>query len=305
MTTATATTASPRKSRTTKAMAPAVAPEPAFALQEHGRAFRSITFAIGLVTFVGGVHGAVAEQGDQLVSLCNREHSPERIRRIDHCPVCDNQDKDTFVKGQMTGDEVTVLDAEAYRAIKDANEAFTKKAQLRVVQADKALMLPTGSVYYVSAKGTALTTYAHVAAVIKARPMIAFLTEISFGGAPKLFRLETTEAGTILVLRELARPEAIRQQPQVPACPIDPEALGFLEQLVDASTRPFDPAALANPHARKVEELLASSTATGTTGGAPLASVTSIVEQLQASLAAIKTSEPTKTRRRTGRAKVA
>lgn len=271
-----------------------------FTQQPLGRSIRAIDFALDDISFSASIHGSVADQDPQLESLCTKDHPAVKIQRKDSCPACNNDDKGTFSKGKVKRNEAIVLDATKLAALQAANAELSEGVTITVVEANDQLMFPIGSTYYVAPSGRgASKTYALLAAVIKKRPKLAFLAELSTGGGqPRLYRLVVSDG--VILMREIARPEALRAKPEV-AGDVSAPALRMLEQLVDAVKKPFDPVAWRNRYFEGVTDLLEQSTSVTAGDGAPAGD--DILAKLQASLAKSKQpaveAKPAPRRRRT------
>lgn len=255
-----------------------------FTQQPLGRSIRAIDFALDDISFSASIHGSVADQDPQLESLCTKDHPAVKIQRKDSCPACSNDDKGTFSKGKVKRSEAIVLDATKLAALQASNAELTEAVTITVVEANDQLMFPIGSTYYVApTSASAGKTYALLAAVIKRRPKLAFLTELSMGGQPKLYRLVVSDG--VILMREIARPEALRAKPEVVG-KVSAPALKMLEQLVDSIKKPFDPLAWRNRYFEAVVDLLDQSTSVTAGDGAPAGD--DILAKLQASLAKSK-----------------
>jgi non-homologous end joining protein Ku len=268
-----------------------------FTRQSLGRTIRSVGFSLDDISFFAGLRGSVADQDPQLESLCAHNHPPSKIQRKDSCPVCGNDDKTTFSKGKVRRSEATVLDATKLAELQAANDEVKENVTITVVDADDELMFPIGSTYYIDPAGrSASKTYALLAAVIKKRPKLAFLAELSMGGQPKLYRLTVSDG--VILMREIARPEALRAKPEI-AGDVSAPGLRMMEQLVDAIKKPFDPVVWRNQYFEGVTDLLDQSTSVAAGEGAP--AVDDILAQLQASVArrrqSTATAKPTKRKR--------
>lgn len=249
------------------------------------RVIRNVDVAFNVITFSAGLHGAVADQDDQLSSVCSNGHAEVKVRQVDTCPSCGNTDKTTFVRGRVRTNEVTVVDSRELEKIKACDEEFKGRVNVQVVEANDELMVPVGSVYYLASRSTTGSTgYALLAALIRKRPKVAFLAELSMAAAPRLFRLLVED--NVIVLREIARPEALRERPAVSG-EVKAAEMKLGEQLVDTSVTPFDPQAFRNRHHAAVQALVEGSHPVA--ASAPDGSVATngdLLTQLAASLAA-------------------
>lgn len=218
------------------------------------KSIRAVSVSFEAISFEGSVHGAAVDQDERLDSFCANEHPASKIRQVTSCPACSNRDRDTFRKGKERGGEVVLVDKDKYAAVKARDEEYAGKLEVSVVEADDEQMVPIGSKYYLGTKSRTGTGYPLLAALIRKRPKLAFLAELSTGGAPRLFRL--FESDGVIVMRELARPEALREAPSIAAGTIRPEVLERAEELVDMSVVPFDPHKYRNVHAETVATLV-------------------------------------------------
>jgi non-homologous end joining protein Ku len=250
------------------------------------RAIRSVDVVFDVISFSAGLHGAVADQDVRLESFCDNGHAPTKVRQTTNCPACSNDDRGSWRKGKERGGEITLVPKDEYEAIKAKIEDFKGKVEIKVVEANDELMVPAGDVYYLATKNArAGSGYPLLAALIRKRPKVAFLTELSTGGAPRLFRLHEDHGA--IVLRELARPEALRERPTATGTAPQAAAVKRGEELVDALLEPFDPAMFHNRHTEDVAELIEK--ARPVAGGAQVGdSAEDLLERLQASVAKAK-----------------
>lgn len=289
MSTATATA---RRTRAPKVQS-VPPPAPEVPLAPVSRSIRTVTVSLNVVSFSANLHGAVVEQKDDLETVCTNNHEATKIQRPDKCPACSTTDRTNFTKARIVGDSVTVLKPEQVESLKAANNEVGGSLDLKVVQADDSYMRPTGSTYYLAPRGAGdVRNYTLISTIIRERPQLAFLAELSFlGGAPKLLRLSLADDG-VLTAREIARPEAVRARPQVATPTADATLMPVIRQLVDAAAVPFDPAAFANPHLARVSALLSEAqpvTATPTSATSPTTGdALDILAALKASVAQLK-----------------
>lgn len=256
-----------------------------FPRAEKTKAIRTPTIKLSALQFQASLHGTVADQMDPLVTVCDDGHPPARIRRADTCSSCGSTSGDRK-KAQEVGDSLVVLPPERLEAIKAADATFKNVIDLAVVEADSTYLIPAGSCYCLAPRGVGGTNYSLIAAVVKRRPKLAFIGEFSMGGPPKLFRLEVDGDG-VLILREIARPEAIRERPQITQEHVGQEVLTMATQLADALATPFDPARFVNRHAKEVTDLIATTPAVAAGTSSPTSSE-DILAQLKASIDALK-----------------
>lgn len=106
--------------------------------------------------------------------------------------------------------------------------------------------------------------------------------------------------GAVLIMRQLARPETVRERPVVEG-EADEKLGPLLEQLLTLSAEPFKPEAYVSRRAKALTEALAAAptVALVTEDGAPVAANVDLASQLQAALAAMAPpAQPVKPTRR-------
>lgn len=256
---------------------------------------RVTSLQLGLISLETAVVGAIADGEDsKLKTLCQHtgtKHEKEgasTTKRRDFCPTCDNDDKSTFVKGKLVGDAAIIVPQEELDEIKAADAASTKKIELTVHKAaDLIGAFPSGKSYFLAPRGSGANHYALVAELVARRTDLAFVGQFSFGGAPALYQV-LSDAG-ILILRQLARPELVKERPEVDGL-VDEKLLALAEQFADTLCAPYDPADYASKRAAAVQAALAKAAPvalSGTPGdtAAPAAQV-DLASALEAALAA-------------------
>ncbi len=222
------------------------------------RAIRIASLQLGPISIEAGIHGAVDDEGAGLVSLCthgdSKDQAPSKIKRRDYCPTCDNDSKATFRKGKEVGGAVVLLDPDALLALAEADEAMAKRIELTVhPAAEMGRAFPTGKSYYLAPRKGAENRYALMARLMDKRPDLAFVGEFSFGGPPALYQV--IEAEGVMVMRQLARPELVRDRPAM-AGEVNEKWLGMAEQWADMICAGYDPAAYADKRAVALAKLV-------------------------------------------------
>lgn len=259
------------------------------------RTLRVATLQLGLITLETGVLSAVADEDAGLVSLCNGKgtHPAAKIKRRDYCPECENDDRSTFAKGKIVGDSVVMLTSEDLGTL-TVTEAEKKTLPLTVHKAaDLTGTFPSGKSYYLAPRGPgAAGNYVLLVTLLTKRPDLALVTEFSFGGAPALYQV--LAQGDVLVLRQLARPSAVNEQPEVDGV-MNEALLPLAEQFADTLCTEFDPALYRNKRAEAIAAMLenAAPVALAASGDAPAATGggTDLMAALTAALAAAAPAE--------------
>lgn len=258
------------------------------------RSVSNIRVTLGaLVNFQASVHSAVEDNENAgLSSLCvheNTEHKDEPaspIKRRDFCPVCDNDVRATFRKGQLSGNSAVMLTAEQVEAAKAHGQAIKGTLELRTHTSDSVNgTFPTGKSYYLNAKSPAdAKLYALVAKTLAAHPELTLIGEASLRGSAMLYQVIADNGA--LIMRQLARPETVRERPVVEG-EADEKLGPLLEQLLTLSAEPFKPEAYASQRAQALSEALstAPSVVTVAQDGAPAVANVDLITQLQAKLA--------------------
>lgn len=268
---------------------------------------RIAALQLGLISLETGVVGAIADGEDsKLKTLCQHtgtRHEKEGAaptKRRDYCGVCDNDDKTTFVRGKLVGDTAVIVPPDELDQIKAADQAATKKIELTVHKAAALVgALPSGKSYFLAPRGSTDDTYAVIAALIAKRTDLAFVGEFSFGGAPALYQVLSDDG--VLILRQLARPEQIKERPKVDGV-VDEKLLAIGDQLADALCIDYDPAQYASKRSAALTALLAKTAPVALAGNAgeaaaPAAQV-DLATALQAALAAAAPVKPAAKRSR-------
>lgn len=272
------------------------------------RSVSNIRITLGaLVNFQASVHSAVEDNENAgLSSLCKHEDTKHEgrpaspIRRRDFCPVCDNDDKAKFHKGQKSGNSAIIIPKEQLEAAAAHGQAIKGTLELRTHTADSVNgTFPTGKSYYLNAKSPAdAKLYALVAKTLAAHPELTLIGEASLRGSAMLYQV-VADGGT-LIMRQLARPETVRERPVVEG-EADEKLGPLLEQLLTLSAEPFKPEAYVSQRAKALTEALAAAptVALVTEDGAPVAANVDLVSQLEAKLAAMAAAaQPVKPTRR-------
>lgn len=256
-------------------------------------ATRVTTLQLGPIILEAGVLSAVTDEGTTgLSSICQHtgtKHGSKpaaKIRRRDFCPTCDNDDKEKFGKGRVAGTSVTVVESAELEAIKQLDQEAVKKIVINVhPAAELAVAIPSGKTYYLAPRGpAAASNYLLLGQVLANRPNLAFVGEFSFGSAASLYQILVD--GDVLILRQLARPELIKDRPVIEGTP-DERYLDMLTQLAELTCTPFDPAAYRSKRLDAIGELLAKATTVALGGGEkgePAAPPVDLATALQAAL---------------------
>lgn len=261
------------------------------------RTIRVASLQLGPITAEVGILGAVEDEDAGLVSICvhgqpEGEATPARIKRKDFCPVCDNEDKSTFLKGKVVGNGIVPIPREALEEIASGAEESKKKISL-TSHPGKALTaaFPSGKSYYLAPRPGAANNYALLATVLAERPNQAFVGEFSFGGAPALYQLVVDEG--ILIMRQLARPESVRDRPVVDGL-VNDQYLQLALQFADAICAPYDPSAYRDRRAEALAKVIESTVPVplADAEGPVSVATTDLGAALKAALAAAGSTEP-------------
>lgn len=218
------------------------------------------------------------------------EHGPAQARQQLKCPVCDNADKDTFVKGKDMGagrfvvvppqvlDQAGAEGGGVSMAI--ALNAHPREQVGRSLNGDKCYFL-------VPANAGSAESYALVAAAINSRPDLAFVVTWAVRSANALYQVDVLEGR--LVLKQLAWPASVRALPEVPTL-FDDKYLPVAAALIDTMVTNYDPSAYLDTKSKIITEYLQTA---DTTPGAvvdetgALTSMTGPVDMETALLAAL------------------
>jgi non-homologous end joining protein Ku len=209
-------------------------------------AYRIVNVQLGPITFDAGMDSAVRDEDAGLVSLCTHAgrasavKDPSRIKRKDYCPDCENESKETFVKGrQMVTGKYEIVDVSALETL--APTVAQKKTVPLTVHpaAQLSSLFFSGKTYYLTPRGATASTYTLLATLMRKRPDLGFVGEFSFGGAPALYQV--LEDRGVLVMRQVARPETVQVAPKVEPDE-DPAWLELAEKAAEAVCVPYDPA---------------------------------------------------------------
>jgi non-homologous end joining protein Ku len=222
-----------------------------------------ITLAIGVIAFPVDVYGAVEDDATPMSSLCQHpgtDHadtplSPVKIRK--YCPVCDLDHG--FVKGTKVDGGYALVDDAALETISAGDTAVKDNIKLSVHKADQLNgSMPTGSVYYLAPPAKSLPaqqSYAVVSKLLESRPDLAFVGEFAIKSVAALYQVVATDG--VLVMRQLARPSLIRQQPTVVASADDALVAG-LDTFVSSVVTDYDPLAYSSARQQAMAEHVAT-----------------------------------------------
>lgn len=270
----------------------------------------NVTVSLGPIGFTASVHTAVeSEDATGLVNVCVHPASteagaPSRIRRTDACPVCENSDKATFRKAKIEGGTVKVLPVQELARAAETGHACKDRVELTVHPAKQLTKaFHDGTSYYLKPQtATVASTYAVLATVLERRQDLAFVGEFAVKGVARFYQLVVLE-GT-LVLRQLARPELVRDRPVNDAEP-NITWVTMAEQFADAISTDFDPGVYAD----RRREILAAAvtdveglTLAGADTKATPTGGTDLGEVLKAELAKLAAAAPPAPKRRTRKA---
>jgi len=248
------------------------------------RPFRSgVILRLGTNTRIHvNVYSALSKE-ETFSSYCNEDHStaghdgPAKPNQILVCPICDANrpvqevlvDKREFAKGRVVDDQIVLVPKDAIDGTKAPEEL---KGQMTLTPHPLPEVLYStiagGSVYYISAAQSAIgrksgvknitqaeldQDYAILRMILKANPDVAFLAEWAPSSKAGLWRLAMF--GDIVTLTQLARPDALREQPELPMdemdglelSALDPFKIETLDEIIPGlALSSFDPSQYAD-----------------------------------------------------------
>ena len=236
------------------------------------RAIRKVTIKLGPIMLEAGIHGAIEDDDAGIVRVCTHAGSqqertaPSRIKRRDYCPVCDQDEVSTFRRAKVVGGGVVLLDPNALQALVEADAATKTSIELTVHPTEQMTRaFPTGKSYYLVPRAGAAGNYALLATLMAKRPDRSFVGEFAFQGAPALYQVQVSDG--IIAMRQLARPEAVRDAPLVDQADANPAYLELAEQFADAICTDYDPAAYRDKRAEGVAKLVEAALPIALAGG--------------------------------------
>lgn len=268
MSTTTLAPAAPARKARTRKPAAAAAPEPvapALVQPPLSRALRSnVTLSIGVIAFPVSIHGAVNDDETGMTTICQHTGSEDHagsaaaaVKLRKYCPVCD-ADHD-FVSARKVDAGFVVVPKEVAEQADEAEVGAKDSIALKVHKAtDVSGAMLTGKQYYISAKSAAAkASYAVVAALLAKRPDLVLMGEWAARSVASLYTVQANDG--VLIMRQVARPELVRQRPEVGA-PVDAGLVSALEQFVDATVVPYDALAYRSGRAQVMTEFFAKAT---------------------------------------------
>lgn len=217
---------------------------------------KGVTMSLGLFTFQVNVFGALeGTKQVELNNLCTREHGPTQTRQTLACPVCSNDDKESFVKGKDMGGGHFALAGQDFLDSLGVSDGVKSVIEMNPHPRTTMAHTFSGDKNYVLTPSTtgSETGYALAVAMIKARPELAFVTTWAPRTSPAMFAIDAI--GDVLVLREVAWPGAVRELPVV-GTEYDEKQLVMAMTLVDAMVCDFDPELYIDDKSRKILEFL-------------------------------------------------
>ena len=216
---------------------------------------------IGAQSAMVDVVSAVSEQKETLNTACiglSKPHPINLIREKKYCYICDNTNKDTFVKVKKIIDgDYKIVDKEVLEAAEAPDEV---KHQLTLTphpaeEVDKILL--NGKSYYLKPNKPVNTAqYKLYIAMLERHPKTAFVTEWASRSNAALYRLCVHRG--ILMIAELARPETMNEPPVIIDKDFNPKLLRVSDILVEEAMFPFNRELYQDQKSAKIKSFLST-----------------------------------------------
>lgn len=180
----------------------------------------------------------------------NGEHELTAVKQQVACPVCENTDRDSFVKAIKHGKELHRVDPDSLDADKPSDD---EKAYLEIKVHDaldvSRQTLPTGKSYHLVPQAKAPSAdqlYGLLRGLIidlqyENKVIVGTWAYAKIG----MYSLSISEDG-VIIMTGLAWPEDVRH-PAAPTTDVNEDHLKMVRALVEPITTEFDPAEYRNP----------------------------------------------------------
>lgn len=269
------------------------------------RAIRTnVTISLGFFSFNVKLTSAT-EKVPGPVTMCaghgDTEHPLTKVRQRLACPGCDNDDAASFVRAmEVGGDQFLQLPGEFSPWAEDELSAL-KNIKLDVHDAAEVenRTLPGEKFYYLEPQSPVFNkAYGLMVNRVLTRTDKAFVFEYAVRGVPAFYRLKVMNDALCAV--ELARPELIREAPQV-ELDYNSAEITMADAAIDALNAPFLPEVHADKRKAALDAYVAAHTdaaVTAVTPDQPVAPVLDMMGALQASIDAAKPAQVPAPRKR-------
>lgn len=280
------------------------------------RAYRNnVALSLGIITTHVSLTPAVVTE-EQFKTVClghetalepaHKTHAPSPIKQRQYCPVCDNDDKTTFLKARKEGDAFVVINddelAEA-RGSEDVVNALKTSVTLGMHEATEVHMqtLPAKAGYYLKPANTkaAREGYALLVHILRTNPNLTLTGQWMPLTRANLY--EITLFGDTLVMQERERTASVQVEAIDVSDDLNPQHVAMVGMVLSMLTTPFDPETYADDYMQRITALVASKdavqgitpTGTGTAAkAAPVVDLTAALAQMAET--AKKSPAPTK-----------
>lgn len=220
-----------------------------------------------LFGFTVAVATAVEDEGksNSVNYLCvgkdkDNVHDVSTVDSVLTCPVCKNNDRETFKRGKFRQGVASIIDAAELAAARvvDPKEYSTITISTYDAEEIDRCTLPQSKPYFLELpnKGDA-DLYATFVEMVKATPEIAYIGVFSLKGASRIHRLSVFE--NALTITPIAWPAAIKQPPANLGTP-NQGNLALAIDLVRATKQSFDPDNYVNDRAKRVAAVIDAGT---------------------------------------------
>lgn len=190
-------------------------------------------------------------------------HPPTAVKQSLGCPTCDNNVRDTFVKGREVSKGSFVVVDPSELAAADVEAELKEQMQLTVHDAADVTTktLPGAKTYFLEPGKGPLTHKAYnlLRDKIKENPDKAYCTVWAARSKPGMYRLGVF--GTAITLEQLCWPENVRSAPDVPAEEYSEAESAMLDQLVEAISADFDPSTYRDVRKEQIAAVIAAAEA--------------------------------------------
>lgn len=221
---------------------------------------KGLLLRLGVITIPVDLHTAVdKESSPRPKKVCANDHDPTPIKTSLVCPTCENDDRDSFLKGFEVKDEdggksFTLVAPDALTEAVAVADEVKNTLTLTLHPADQveANTIASGPGYYVTPAPGTEPVYALIHRIAQ-RDDLALVCEFAVRSVSALYRLTTY--GDTVVLQPVAWPENVRTSP-VTGVEADEDSVEQIIGLLLSGVTDFDPASYRDTRAEVVARLV-------------------------------------------------
>lgn len=189
------------------------------------------------------------------------DHAPSGVNMKFICPVCQNDDRSTFVQGKVQDDNtVLMFSSDAVKEAKATDEEPKTKLRISCHPAEQVdtRALFSGKAYHLVPEAANDKPYSLFVKLIEANSERAFLTTWAYRDVVKLYRLMVFDG--VLTLAPLCWPEDLAETPKVPNEIIEDAELAQGQALIDLLVEDFDASDYRNVRREAIKAMVDSAT---------------------------------------------